>query len=375
MSYFADVPQAPPDPLLSIDGRYKADQRAGKLNLGIGVLRRTDASAHEFATVLEAAKGVPVSTYYPHPGGDDEFVELSAELIFGCKRPANVTGVQTVGGSGALRVCAELLVSQGIENMYIPNPSWANHKPLLAGGGCKVQEYVYLDEETHTVDIEKMLAAIRAVPAKSAVLFQVAAHNPTGVDLTDAQWDRVLALMTERRSEIFPVFDSAYQGLARGLEEDVRIVRKFLAAGLEFTVCNSHSKNFGLYGERVGSLFVACQTPEIASCVATRCKLRIRTSYSVPPLHGAKIVAAILSNPDLRRRWEAELAETRDTLNAAHTALAAALGAGGLPPRFGAPRYGLFTQLFLSDEKVLALEQQHACYVAPGGRINVSSLT
>ena len=172
-------------------------------------------------------------------------MELSAELIFGCKRPAHVTGVQTVGGSGALRVCAELLVSQGIENMYIPNPSWANHKPLLSGGGCKVLEYPYLDEDTHTVDIEKMLSAIRAAPAKSAILFQVqlpalptapgrlaiasaipslrlakasdrensapppagaaaaaaqvAAHNPTGVDLTDAQWDRVLALMTERR--------------------------------------------------------------------------------------------------------------------------------------------------------------------------------
>jgi len=144
------------------------------------------------------------------------------------------------------------------------------------------------------------------------LLFQVAAHNPTGVDLTDGEWDRVLSLFKERKGDLFPVFDSAYQGLAKGLDEDVAIVRKFHKEGMEFIVCNSHSKNFGLYGERVGSCFVACESAEIASNVSSRCQLRIRWNYSVPPLFGARIVSAILGDAKLRAEWEQELAgETR----------------------------------------------------------------
>ena len=140
------------------------------------------------------------------------------------------------------------------------------------------------------------------------LLFQVAAHNPTGVDLTDGEWDRVLSLFKERKGDLFPVFDSAYQGLAKGLDEDVAIVRKFHKEGMEFIVCNSHSKNFGLYGERVGSCFVACESAEIASNVSSRCQLRIRWNYSVPPLFGARIVSAILGDAKLRAEWEQELA-------------------------------------------------------------------
>jgi len=373
--FFSDVPQEPADPLLSIDVRFRADERTNKLNLGVGVLRRLDGTAHEFATVLEASREIPASTYYSHAGGDDAYIELSAQLIFGCKKPTNVAGIQAVGGSGALRVCGELLASQGVENIYVSNPTWANYYAFFPGAGIRVSEYTYLDEDSHTVDIDKMLATIRAAPPKSAILFQAAGHNPTGLDPTDAQWDRVLELMLEKRGELIAVFDSAYQGLARGLEEDVRIVRKFLASGLEFVVCNSHSKNFGLYGERIGCLFVACESAAVAERVASRCKQRIRTYYSVPPLHGARTIAAILGRPELRRRWEAELAEVRGTITAAHAALGDALKAGGLPARFAAPRFGLFTQLFLTDEQVLALEKEHVCYVGPGGRVNVSSLT
>jgi len=373
MSFFADVPKAPPDPLLSITGRFKADSRPNKFDLGIGVLRRTDNTSHEFETVKVAAKSVAPSCFYPHPGGDDKFVSLMAEVIFGSSLPPRVMGVQTVGGSGALRVCAELLVSQGITTMMLPDPSWANHKPLLGGGGLKITEYRYFKQDTHTVDIDSMLADIQACPPKTAIMFQVAAHNPTGVDITDEQWDKILELMKSRR-DLFPVFDSAYQGLARGLNEDIQIVRKFLDAGLEFAVCSSCSKNFGLYGERVGSFFVACETPEIASCVDSRCKLKIRHNYSVPPLFGAKIVSTILSDPELRKKWEQELAETRTTLNRAHAAFAQALSKGGLDSKFSAPRFGLFTQLYLNEQQVLSLEKDHACYVAPGGRVNVSSL-
>ncbi|EKX43290.1 hypothetical protein GUITHDRAFT_153315 [Guillardia theta CCMP2712] len=272
MSFFADVPKAPPDPLLSITGRFKADSRPNKFDLGIGVLRRTDNTSHEFETVKVAAKSVAPSCFYPHPGGDDKFVSLMAEVIFGSSLPPR------------------LLVSQGITTMMLPDPSWANHKPLLGGGGLKITEYRYFKQDTHT-------------------------------------------------------------GLARGLNEDIQIVRKFLDAGLEFAVCSSCSKNFGLYGERVGSFLLL-----------------------VPPLFGAKIVSTILSDPELRKKWEQELAETRTTLNRAHAAFAQALSKGGLDSKFSAPRFGLFTQLYLNEQQVLSLEKDHACYVAPGGRVNVSSL-
>jgi len=183
-----------------------------------------------------------------------------------------------------------------------------------------------------------------------------------------------LQVFLKRKHELFPVFDSAYQGLARGLAEDVFIIKKFLDADLEFAVTNSCSKNFGLYGERVGTLFVACSSADVASRVASRCKLKIRTNYSVPPLFGAKIVVAILSNPALRAQWEKELEHTRDTLNMAHTAFAKGLTAGGLDAKFSAQRFGLFTQLYLTEAQVSALETQHGCYVAPAGRVNVSSL-
>eukprot|EP00283_Hemiselmis_rufescens_P002695 CAMPEP_0173431652 /NCGR_PEP_ID=MMETSP1357-20121228/9727_1 /TAXON_ID=77926 /ORGANISM="Hemiselmis rufescens, Strain PCC563" /LENGTH=391 /DNA_ID=CAMNT_0014396155 /DNA_START=66 /DNA_END=1241 /DNA_ORIENTATION=- len=372
--FFSDVPASPPDPLLSIDGRFRSDTRASKLNLGIGVLRRVDASPHEFATVLKAAKGVPVSTFYPSPAGDQTFLKLSSELVLGEVNP-RVMAVQTVGGSGALRVCAELLVSQGITDMMLPNPSWANHKPLLTGGGCRISEYKYLDEDTHTVDIEGMIGALEGAPKGTAIMLQVAAHNPTGVDLTGEQWERVLGVFKRREGEIFPVFDSAYQGLAKGLEEDVAVVRRFLKEGMEFIVCNSHSKNFGLYGERVGSCFVACESAEVAANVSSRCQLRIRWNYSVPPLFGARIVASILGDPSLRKDWEAELAAARDQLNAAHGALAGAIRGAGLPGKLSSPKLGLFSQLFLTDAQVGRLEKDHGIYVGPGGRLNVSSLT
>mmetsp|Transcript_62423 Transcript_62423/g.146707 ORF Transcript_62423/g.146707 Transcript_62423/m.146707 type:complete len:391 (-) Transcript_62423:171-1343(-) len=373
MSYFADVPEAPPDPLLSISQRVKADPRPVKYDLGIGVLRRTDNTSHEFETVINAAKGIGPCCYYPHPGGDDELVRLSSELIFGTPAlPPRVAGVQTVGGSGALRVCAELLLHQGLKKMLLPNPSWANHKPLLSGGGLELAEYRYFDAGVHGIDFEGMLQDIQAAPPKTSIMLQVAAHNPTGADLTDDQWDKILALFLQRR-DLLPVFDSAYQGLARGLEEDVRIVRKFLDAGLEFLLCNSFSKNFGLYGERVGSLFIACESPKVATCVTSLAKLKIRTNYSVPPLHGAKIVTTILSSPELKASWEKELTQARTTVNAAHAEFASALAAGGLT-KFAAPRFGLFAQLFLSDHQVNKLATDHAVYCAPLGRINVSSL-
>jgi len=342
MGFFSDVPAAPPDPLLSIDGRFRADSRASKLNLGIGVLRKTDASPHEFATVLKAAKDVPVATFYPSPAGDQNFLKLSYGLVFGPgEQDPRITAVQTVGGSGALRVAAELLVSQGFQQMMLPNPSWANHKPLLTGGGLTCTDYTYLNLDTHTVDIESMLREIKAAPPKSAIMLQVAAHNPTGVDLTDGEWDRVLSLFKERKGDLFPVFDSAYQGLAKGLDEDVAIVRKFHKEGLEFIVCNSHSKNFGLYGERVGSCFVACESAGIASNVSSRCQLRIRWNYSVPPLFGARIVSAILGDAKLRAEWEQELAGTRQQLAGAHSALVTALKAGNLPAKYSSPKAGL----------------------------------
>ena len=374
MSYFAEVPEVPPDPLLSISGRFKADTREPKFDLGVGVLRKSDNTSHEFSTVVEAGKAIGPSCYYPHPGGDDKFVELTGELIFGQKLPPRVCGVQTVGGSGALRVVAELLVSQGLNKILIPDPSWANHRPLLSGGGLTVEEYPYFDQATHTVNIEALLAALESAPPRTSVMLQVAAHNPTGVDISDDQWERIFQVMKKRKDDLFPVFDSAYQGLARGLTEDVAIISKFLEAGMEFAVCSSCSKNFGLYGERVGTLFVACSSQEIASRVSSRCKMKIRTNYSVPPLFGAKIVVAILSDPTLRARWEKELQETRDTLNKAHTEFAKGLSAGGLDAKFSAQRFGLFTQLYLSEAQVSALEKEHSCYVAPGGRVNVSSL-
>eukprot|EP00291_Cryptomonas_curvata_P015193 CAMPEP_0172153806 /NCGR_PEP_ID=MMETSP1050-20130122/1669_1 /TAXON_ID=233186 /ORGANISM="Cryptomonas curvata, Strain CCAP979/52" /LENGTH=305 /DNA_ID=CAMNT_0012822423 /DNA_START=21 /DNA_END=935 /DNA_ORIENTATION=+ len=253
-----EVPMAPADPILGVAVAFNADPSPQKINLGIGAYRTSEGKPLVLRCIRAAEQSIvsdpALNKEYLPVQGLEAFLSQTAQVIFGTDSPLvkeeRIAVVQTLSGTGALRVAAEFISMYRPGSLvYISDPSWGNHHTIFKKAGLQTKTYRYLTPAMG-LDIDGLIEDLNAAPKGSVFVLHTVAHNPTGVDPTDAQWDRVLALMTERRSEIFPVFDSAYQGLARGLEEDVRIVRKFLAAGLEFTVTQSYSKNFGLYGER-----------------------------------------------------------------------------------------------------------------------------
>ena len=308
------------------------------------------------------------------------YTNATRELVFGKESPLLAAGrvatSQTIGGSGALRVGADLLHKLlPHATIAISNPSWENHRALFESAGFPVQTYRYYDAPTNDVNRGGMLEDLNALPSGSIVVLHACCHNPTGADLDTAQWQQVAALLKER--QLFPFIDMAYQGFDKGIEQDGQAVRIVAEAGIDsFIVANSYSKSFSLYGERVGALSIVTQNKDESTRVLSQLKRVIRTNYSNPPIHGGAIVSAVLSTPTLRAEWEAELAGMRDRIRAMRTGLVDKLASRNIDQDFSfvIKQRGMFSYTGLTAAQVERMKDEFGIYAVSTGRICLAAL-
>ncbi|AWH15843.1 aromatic amino acid aminotransferase [Stenotrophomonas sp. ZAC14D2_NAIMI4_7] len=383
MSFFANVELVPGDPILGLTEAYNADSRPTKVNLGVGIyydesgriplLRAVKQIEQQLATEAKPRGYLPID-------GLPAYTQATRELVFGKDSPlldaGRVATTQTVGGSGALRVGADLLKKLlPHATIAISNPSWENHRAVFGAAGFDVVEYTYFDAATHGVNFDGMLADLQTLQPGTVVLLHACCHNPTGADLTVSQWKQVAQLLKDR--QLFPFIDMAYQGFDKGIEQDGAAVRIIAEAGIDsFIVANSYSKSFSLYGERVGALSVVAPTANDAKAVQSQIKRIIRTIYSSPSTHGAALVAGVLNSPELRALWEQELTEMRERIHALRGGLVEKLAAAGAP-QFGFinQQAGMFSYSGLSRVQVERLRDEFGIYAVGTGRICVAALS
>lgn len=383
-SAFAHVPPYGGDPILSLMEGFMADPRAQKVSLSIGLYFDEQGRVPVMKAVREAAAALRgamgPSTYLPMEGlaGYREAVQA---LVFGAGSAAIAQGrvatMQSVGGSGALKVGADFLRRYlDVREIWVSDPTWDNHAALFEGAGMTVRTYPYYDPATGGLRFEDMLRAFEALPARSVVLLHASCHNPTGVDLTPEQWQALVPVIARRG--LLPFVDMAYQGFGDGLDADAASVRALAEAGVEMLVANSFSKNFSLYGERVGGLSVVCADAEAAGRVLGQLKATVRRNYSSPPAHGAHLVAGVLGSAQGRADWEAELAGMRDRMcrmrQLLHTDLQDRLQ-GRADVGFLLRQRGMFSYTGLSAAQVDRLRAEHGVYLVGSGRLCVSGLT
>jgi aspartate aminotransferase len=379
---FERLERMPDDPILGLMAAFRADTDPRKVDLGVGVYRNERGETPVVEAVRKAEQAVlarQASKTYVAPAGNAGFNQAMERLTFGEDHPVlksgRVRSIQAPGGCGALRVGAELIHRAMPEaTVYVSTPTWANHVPLLTGAGIRLERYPYYDGQTGGVSFDAMLEALERLPARSVVLLHASCHNPTGADLSEAQWRDVLALV--KRRELVPYIDMAYQGLGRGVDEDAFGPRLFAAELPEVLVAVSCSKNFGLYRERTGILHVVSQTPASAEAILTQLVRIARTLYSMPPDHGAAIVHEILTNDDLKRSWLAEVGSMRDRINSLrHEAVVHLNKAQSLRDfSFIERQRGMFSFLGVSVDQVRALRERHHIYMTDDSRINIAGL-
>ncbi|MDR3157735.1 MAG: aspartate/tyrosine/aromatic aminotransferase [Zoogloeaceae bacterium] len=382
VSLFAHVEMAPRDPILGLTEAFNADTRATRVNLGVGVYYDDNGKLPLLAAVKAAEeirlKAQPPRGYQPIDG-NAAYNQAVRDLIFGAgsERASNgsVATIQSLGGTGALKVGADYLRQLLPQStLYLSDPSWENHRALFDAAGFSVESYPYYDPATRGVHFEGMKQKLTALPPASIVLLHACCHNPTGADLAPAQWQEIAAIAKEKN--LVPFLDMAYQGFADGIEEDVAAVRAFADSGAQFFISSSFSKNFSLYGERVGALSIVTAGREEAGRVVSQVKRVIRTNYSNPPTHGGAIVALVLGSPELRRLWEEELAGMRNRIRAMRTGLVDALKAEGAGDfSFIARQRGMFSFTGLTKDQVERLKSEFGVYAVSSGRINVAALS
>ena len=381
-SPFSAVPMAPRDPILGLTEAFVADPRPNKVNLGVGVYYDDAGRIPVLAAVkvAEAQRGAasPARGYVPIDGLSQYNLAVQT-LLFGADSPLvsaqRVATVQALGGTGALKVGADLLKRFVPDaGVWISDPSWENHRALFESAGFPVETYPYYDPHTHGVRFDAMLEALRGLPARSIVVLHACCHNPTGVDLTDAQWAKVVDACVS--GSLVPFLDIAYQGFGDGIDADAAAVRRFAAAGIDFLVSSSFSKSFSLYGERVGALSVVAQDREEASRLLSQLKRLVRTNYSSPPTHGGSVVATVLTTPELRAQWEQELAGMRDRIRAMRTGLVDGLARHGVKRDFGfvTRQRGMFSYSGLTAQQVERLRDEYGIYAVSTGRICLAAL-
>ncbi len=364
----------PPDGLLALIGLYAADKRACKIDVGVGVYRDANGRTPVFAAVKAAEQMLvaeQASKSYLGPAGDEQYVELLASEALGSDLASSpsLVGMQTPGGTGALRLGAELInrASPG-QGIWIGTPTWANHIPIFSGVGLTTRQYRFFNSTISDFDIEAMLVDLAQANAGDILLLHGCCHNPTGTSFNIEQWSILADLVVERG--LLPFIDVAYHGLGLGLDQDVSGMRLFLARVPSALIAYSCDKNFGLYRERVGALWIQTNSPTQAEIVRSNAHALARINWSMPPDHGAAIVRTILGDASLRREWEIELTAMKDRISTLRAALA------GAHPRL-APigrQHGLFAMLPLCSDAVAKLREQHAIYMAGNGRINIAGL-
>ncbi len=381
-SLFAAVEMAPRDPILGLNEQFNADPNPAKVNLGVGVyfddagklpVLRCVAAAEKLLLESPKAKG-----YLPIDGiaAYDKAVQ---GLVFGADSAVVTSGrvatVQALGGTGGLKLGADFLKRLRPDaKVLISDPSWENHRALFSNAGFSVEAYPYYDAPTRGIRFDAMLAALKAAAAGTVVVLHACCHNPTGCDLSPAQWQQIATTCAERG--LVPFLDMAYQGFGTGIAEDGAAVQCFVATGQQFFVSTSFSKSFSLYGERAGALSVVCATQEECSRVLSQLKIVIRTNYSTPPTFGAQVVATVLTTPALRAMWEEELAGMRDRIKAMRHALVAQMQAAGVKSDLGyiTTQVGMFSYSGLGKEQMLRLRSEFGIYGLESGRICVAAL-
>lgn len=379
MTLFSSVELAPRDPILGLNEAFGADTRADKVNLGVGVYYDANGHVPLLRAVREAEKArleAQLPRGYLPIDGIALYDSAVQKLLFGEASPLlaerRVVTAQALGGTGALKVGADFLkrLDPSVP-VAISNPSWENHRALFEGAGFEVVDYPYYDAATHGVDVDAMLAGLSALPKGAIVVLHACCHNPTGVDLSAADWARVIATVQTRG--LVPFLDIAYQGFGDGIEADALAVRLFAEAGLPFFVASSFSKSFSLYGERVGALSIVTGSHDEAIRVQSQVKRVIRTNYSNPPTHGAAVVSAVLNHDTLRAQWETELGEMRERIRAMRRGLVERLATHG---DFGfiAAQRGMFSYSGLSAAQVDRLRTEFGIYAVGTGRICVAAL-
>jgi aromatic-amino-acid transaminase len=382
MPLFDAVELAPRDPILGLNEQFAADPNPAKVNLGVGVYYDDAGKLPLLKCVVEAERllaETPRPRGYLPIDGIAAYDRAVQGLVFGddsgAVKERRVATVQALGGTGGLKVGADFLRRiDPAAQVLISDPSWENHRALFTNAGFTVSTYPYYDAARRGIDFEGMLAALGRAPAGTIVVLHACCHNPTGYDLTPAQWEQVVAQV--KAGGLVAFLDMAYQGFGEGIVEDGAAVRLFLDAGVDFLVSTSFSKSFSLYGERVGALSVVCASADEAARVLSQLKVMIRTNYSNPPTHGAQVVTTVLTTPALRALWEEELAGMRQRIKQMRRALQDKLAAAGVRRDLGfiTQQRGMFSYSGLNAAQMQRLRSEFGIYGVDSGRICVAAL-
>ena len=382
MSMFTAVEMAPRDPILGLNEQFAADTNPNKVNLGVGVYFDDNGKLPLLQCVQAAEKAMmdkPAARGYLPIDGIAAYDKAVKGLVFGENSEPVTAGrvatVQALGGTGGLKIGADFLKKVSpTAKVLISDPSWENHRALFTNAGFTVDTYAYYDAAKRGVNFDGMLASLNAAAPGTIVVLHACCHNPTGYDITEAQWDQVVQAVKTKNLTAF--LDMAYQGFGHGIAEDGSVIGKFVAAGLTFFVSTSFSKSFSLYGERVGALSVLCQNKEEADRVLSQLKIVIRTNYSNPPTHGGAVVAAVLNTPELRAQWEKELGEMRVRIKAMRQKLVDGLKAAGVKQdmSFITTQIGMFSYSGLSKDQMVRLRNEFGVYGTDTGRMCVAAL-
>ncbi|PGG98281.1 hypothetical protein AJ79_08918 [Helicocarpus griseus UAMH5409] len=384
-SSWSNVPMGPPDAILGITEAYKADSFKEKINLGVGAYRDDQGKPYVLPSVRTAEQKVVSSNLdkeYAGITGVPAFTKAAAELAFGSSSPAikedRVAITQTISGTGALRIAAAFLerfYPHG-KKIYIPTPSWANHAAVFKDSGLQVEKYRYYNKDTIGLDFEGLIADIKAAPEQSVILLHACAHNPTGIDPTEAQWREISEVMKAKGH--FAFFDMAYQGFASGnTDRDAFALRHFLSEGHGIILAQSFAKNMGLYGERVGAFSVVCESAEEKKRVDSQIKILVRPLYSNPPIHGARIASTILNDAELNQQWLGEVKGMADRIIKMRALLKENLEKLGSKHDWShiTSQIGMFAYTGLKPEQMDKLAKEHSVYATKDGRISVAGIT
>ena len=381
-SIFSAVEMAPRDPILGLNEAFNADSRTTKVNLGVGVYFDDNGKIPLLNAVKVAEKArleaMPSRGYQPIDGlaAYNQAVQV---MLFGKESPllaeGKVVTAQALGGTGALKVGADYLkrLLPGA-TVYISDPSWENHRAIFETAGFPVDSYPYYDAATRGVNFAAMKSCLNSLQAGSIIVLHACCHNPTGADLSEAQWREIIEVIQARG--LVPFIDMAYQGFADGIAEDALALNLFVASGLQFFVSTSYSKSFSLYGERVGALSVITASKDESARGLSQIKRMIRSNYSNPPTHGGAVVAAVLGSPELRQMWEAELVVMRERIKTMRSSLVEKLKAKGVAQDFSfvIKQRGMFSYTGLSAEQVARMQNEFGVYAVNTGRICVAAL-
>lgn len=382
-SPYSQFEMAPIDPIVGLNEVFAKDDFPQKVIVGVGAYRDDLGKPYVLPSVKKAEKIMldeGLDMEYAGIAGEPKFIDLALKFVYGNdSKPLTenrVHGIQSLSGTGGLRVYGELMKKHGYKKIYLPDPTWGNHIPIFKNSGLDVQKYRYYDSATSTLDFDNMMKDIKSMPEGSIILLHACAHNPTGMDPSIEQWKEMSD--TIKQCNLVPFFDCAYQGFASGnADTDAAAVRIFVDDGHLISMVQSFSKNFGLYGQRVGALSVVGADEEEAKRVVSQMKTVVRPMYSNPPRHGARIITTILEDPNLTAEWYDECKAMADRINLMRTLLKEKLAEAGSAKNWDhvTNQIGMFAYSGLNKDQVMEMREKHHVYCTADGRISMAGVT